>query len=309
MRWMKAEPSSTLMMLLKVPSVLATALTVMPHSMPRMAGDGLNQGQEYTILLMRKGMNVKEPTNLLYTFWRRKSFKIRNIEIEKWDNRYGIRPDAEGIMDNGERLLIEFYFSHKVDNKKRQIIVDNHLKCIEIDINYQALDKVELKEFLTGTDEDRKWIVSIPSPPQSKGESLSFSSKRNPLYEKTRDVLKEVFDEGTLMIHPFQHSLTKMDQPFDLREWGYDVCEVNTKYRGFRSDLLLYRSQKEKKEYISLNIRGRRRSDSCKHPKGLRIVDIVLGYATDTDDIKKRWKTGDLVSTFSATVYYRGFKP
>lgn len=235
------------------------------------------------------------------------SVRIRNVEIEKWDNRYGIRPDAEGIMDNGERLLIEFYVSHKVDSKKRQIIVDNHLKCIEIDINYQALDKAELKEFLTGTDEDRKWIVSIPSPPQSKGESLS--SRRNPLYEKTRDVLKDVFDEGTLMIHPFQHSLTQMDQPFDLREWGYDVCEVNTKYRGFRSDLLLYRSKKEKKEYISLNIRGRRRSDYCKHPKGLRIIDIVIGYTTDTDDIKKRWKTGDLVSTSSTTVYYRGFKP
>ena len=75
MRWMKAEPSSTSMLLPKVLSVLAAALTVMPHFMPRMAGDGLNQGQEYTILLMRKGMNVKEPTNLLFTFWRRKSFK------------------------------------------------------------------------------------------------------------------------------------------------------------------------------------------------------------------------------------------
>ena len=59
------------MMSPKVPSVLAAAPTVMPHFMPRMAGDGLNQGHVYTILLMRKGMNVKEPTNLLYTFWRR----------------------------------------------------------------------------------------------------------------------------------------------------------------------------------------------------------------------------------------------
>ena len=121
------------------------------------------------------------------------SVRIRNVEIEKWDDRYGIRPDAEGIMDNGERLLIEFYVSHKVDGKKRQIIVDNHLKCIEIDINYQALDKAELKEFLTGTDEDRKWIVSMPPPPKSKGESFSYG--RNPMYEKTRDILKEIYTE------------------------------------------------------------------------------------------------------------------
>jgi hypothetical protein len=72
---MKAEPSSTSMMSPKVPSVLAAAPTVMLHFMPRMAGDGLSQGHIYTILLMHKGMNVKEPTNLLFTFWRRKSFK------------------------------------------------------------------------------------------------------------------------------------------------------------------------------------------------------------------------------------------
>ena len=144
------------------------------------------------------------------------SVRIRNIEIEKWDDRYGIRPDAEGIMDNGERLLIEFYVSHKVDNKKRQIIVDNHLKCIEIDINYQALDKAELKEFLAGTDEDRKWIVSIPSPPQSKGESFSYG--RNPMYEKARDILKAIFDKGSIIIHPFSTSFFHQDKPFDLRQ-------------------------------------------------------------------------------------------
>lgn len=42
------------------------------------------------------------------------------------------------------------------------------------------------------------------------------------------------------------------DKPFDLRQIGYDVCEVNTKYRGFKSDLLLFRSQKEDKGHISI---------------------------------------------------------
>ena len=44
--------------------------------------------------------------------------RLRNIEVEKWDERFKIRPDAEGIMPNGERLLIEFNFAHKVDNEK-----------------------------------------------------------------------------------------------------------------------------------------------------------------------------------------------
>lgn len=233
------------------------------------------------------------------------SVRIRNVEIEKWDDYYGIRPDAEGIMENGERLLIEFYVSHKVDGKKRQIIVDNHLKCIEIDINYQALDKAELKEFLTGNDEDRKWIVSMP-PPKSKGESFSYG--RNPMYEKTRDILKEIFDEGTITIHPYAMSYYHPDKPFDLRQIGYDVCEVNTKYRGFKSDLLLFRSQKEDKGHISINIRGRRRSEDFRYPKGLRIINIIFKAIGTEDSTRQRLKDGDLADDLGMTVEYYGFR-
>lgn len=233
------------------------------------------------------------------------SVRIRNVEIEKWDDRYGIRPDAEGILDNGERLLIEFYVSHKVDGKKRQIIVDNHLKCIEIDINYQALDKAELKEFLTGTDEYRKWIVSMP-PPKSNGESFSYG--RNPMYEKTRDILKEIFDDGTFTIHPYARSYFHSDWPFDLRQIGYDVCEVNTKYRGFKSDLLLFRSQKDDKGHISINIRGRSRSEDFRYPKGLRIIDLVFKAIGTEENTRQRLKDGDLIGDLGMAVEYYGFK-
>ena len=234
------------------------------------------------------------------------SVRIRNVEVEKWDERYGIRPDAEGIMDNGERLLIEFYVSHKVDGKKRQVIVDNNLKCIEIDINYQALDKAELRDFLSNSDEDRKWILSMPSPPKSSGESFNYG--RNPMYEKTRDILKDIFDEGTITIHPYATSYFHQDNPFDLRQVGYDVCEVNTKYRGFRSDLLLYRSQKEDKGHISINIRGRRRSEGFRYPKGLRIIDIIFKAVGNEESTKQRLNDGDLVGDLGMTVEYYGFR-
>lgn len=233
--------------------------------------------------------------------------KIHNIEAEKWDENFGLRPDIECIMDNGERLMIEFLVSHKVDDKKRQTIIANNLNCIEIDINYQSLDKAELKEFLTNSTEDREWIASVlPQPPKT---DATFSSSRDPIYGKVRDALKEVFDEKTLVIHPFQGSFFNHGQTFDIRKYGYDVCEVNTKYRGFKSDLLLYRSQKDDKGYISLNIRGRRRNKSFRYPKGLRIIDVVV-HKNDIDntDIKKQWETGDLVSFLRRTVYYVGFK-
>ena len=232
--------------------------------------------------------------------------RIRNVEVEKWDDRYGIRPDAEGLLDNGERLLIEFYVSHKVEGNKRKVIVDNHLRCIEIDINYQSLDKNELKEFLSCSAEDRKWIVSMPPPPKSAEGSFSYG--RNPMYEKTRDYLKEIFDDGTITIHPYSTSYSHVDRPYDLRQIGYDVCEVNTKYRGFKSDLLLYRSQKGDKGHISVNIRGRRRSEYFRYPKGLRIIDIIFKAIGTEESTKQRLKDGDLIGDLGMTIEYYGFK-
>lgn len=227
--------------------------------------------------------------------------RIHNVEVEMWDECYGFRPDVEGIMDNGERLLIEFRVSHKIDAKKRQTIVDNHLKCIEIDINYQSLYRAELKEFLTGSSDDREWIVSMP-PPQKTVER-TVSCGRNPMYEKARDILKEIFDEETITIHPCRH-----DRAFDLRQFGYDVCEVGTKYRGFKSDLLLFRSQKEDKGYISINIRGRRRDENFRCPQGLRIIDIIFKAIGSEGSTRQRLKEGDLVGDLGMTIRYYGFK-
>lgn len=230
---------------------------------------------------------------------------IFDIQTEVYDSLYHIKPDLEGVLSNGERLLIEFLVSHKIDSKKRKVIVDNKLNCIEIDINYQALDKKELSDFLTKTSEDREWITATSPPPKS---SDSYSYGRNPIYDKTRDILKEIFDEKTLIILPHQLSLTKSNKAYDLKKYGYDVCEVNTKYRGFKSDLLLYRSSSENKNYISINIRGRRRSDGYKRPKELRVIDIILNYDYD-NDLKKRWENGILNTDYwRAYIYYYGFK-
>lgn len=249
--------------------------------------------QEAGRIMLPKSDNVHFPSGLI---------RIRNIEIEKLDECYGIKPDAEGIMENGERLLIEFHVSHKVDFKKRQVIVDNHLKCIEIDIKYQALSKDALKKFLTGTDKDRKWIVATPQP--SKSKISSNSSKRDPMYEKTRDILKGIFDNGTIIIHPHH-----LNMSYNLRELGYDICEVNTKFQGFKSDLLLYRSQNENKGYISINLRGRSRYESSSFPHGLRIIDIVFKALSATEEgAKKRLKDGDLIGDLGMTIEYYGFK-
>lgn len=253
--------------------------------------------QETGLIMLPTSLNDIFPSGVV---------RLHNVQVEKWDDQYHIKPDVEGIMNNGERLLIEFYVSHKVDSKKRQVIVDNHLKCIEIDINYQALDKQELKDFLCGSDEDRKWIVSMPPPLKSTGNTFSYG--RNPMYEKARDILKQIFDDGTITIHPFAASFSHPNKPFDIRQVGYDVCEVNTRYRGFRSDLLIYRSRKEDKGHIAVNIRGRRRGGDFRFPKGLRIIDIVFNAIGSEESTKQRLKDGDLVGDLGMTVEYYGFR-
>lgn len=227
--------------------------------------------------------------------------RLRNIEVEKWDERFKIRPDAEGIMPNGERLLIEFNFAHKVDNEKRKIIVDNHLKCIEIDIKYQADEKKELREFLVGSTEDRHWLVELPPPPPPKGESFSISYPRKPIFDQTRSILKEVFENKSLRITP------RWGLSFDLKQYGYDTCEIGAKYRGFKADLLLYRSQKEDKGYIAINIRGRRRYEVEK-PKNLRVIDIVINPDLKEDFVRKYFAEGVLRDDFAVKIYYFDFK-
>ena len=188
---------------------------------------------------------------------------LHNIEVEKYDSELSIKPDLEGVMDNGERLLVEFVVSHKVSRGKRHKIVEYNLQCIEIDIKYQELNKVDLQKFLTESSECRVWIE--PSVQANHG-GVSTSS-RNPIYNKVRDYLKAKFDEKTLIIYPDYKYYLECANGYDLKHWGYDMCIVNTKYHGFKTDLLLYRSKERDKGYISINIRGRKRSEEFRHPK------------------------------------------
>lgn len=261
--------------------------------------------QEVGQIMLPLSSELKFPSGLV---------KIHNIEIEKWDEHYHIKPDAEGILENGERLFIEFLVNHKVDEKKRQIIIDNHLKCIEIDINFLALDKTELREFLTQSNEYREWIKPLQSV-QTDSDKASFCcpSTRKPVYGVARDMLKRIFDDNTLYLHPYKQyenhfSMFNTDIIFDLRELGYDVCDVHTKFRGFKSDLLFSRSlDMGKGSCISVNVRGRRRKENFRHPKDLLIIDIVLKYGTTVNDINDRWANAVIMETYDTKVYYTCF--
>lgn len=245
-------------------------------------------------IMLPKSQDGSMPSGLIY---------LHDVKIEQYDTQYGFTPDAEGIMDNGERLLIEFYVSHKVQGTKKDTIVRNKLKCVEIDLNYQDLNSDSLLAFLTESTEDRKWIrEGVPLPP-SKGDSFSF---KNPLYDKVCDQIKEQFENNTLIIAPRQ-SLYSSTATFDLKKYGYDVCERGAKYKGLKSGLLLYRSKSEDKGFISLNVRGRRRYADFRQPTGLRIIDIIL-RSPSGQSAEEYVKEGKLCSGGGIEAVYHGFK-
>ena len=214
--------------------------------------------------------------------------KLSNIEIEKWDNTFNIRPDAEGILNDGRRLLIEFLVSHKVTNKKYDTIIANNLLCIEIDLNWLELEKNVLRKFLTQENKYRKWIVK--KEVRESSENFGSGYQRNPRFDKARDILKEAFDNKKLSIQ------TREGKTCNLHELGYNVCEVDANFRRFKTDLLLFRSNEEKEDrkgYKSINFRGRRRKEGAKRPPGLRIIDILLHEETD-NQIQARFTSGTL---------------
>lgn len=201
---------------------------------------------------------------------------LTNVEVEKFDSTYNIKPDLEGILPNGERLLVEFKVTHKVDTKKHDIIVNSGVKCIEIDLNWQDGRKDSLRQFLTCSSDFRSWIV--PYEEKTKGDGFSFPYPRNPLHEKAIEYLKNAFDSNDIIVSPFNTN-------YRLKEYKYDICETHANFRGYKSDLLFFRSTCEDKAYISISIRGRRRNEGQKIPPKLRMIDIIIREDRDLDSL------------------------
>lgn len=225
--------------------------------------------------------------------------QLRNVEVEKMDKQYGIKPDVEGIMPGGRRLLIECLVTHKVDDKKYRTIIENGLLCVEINLRYFELDKEYLREFLTQDTERRQWISLREKKKSSNG--FGFPQQRNPRFDKVRDMLKRAFDNGSLCIqrrniynnYDYLYYGYYEDITYNLRELGYDTCEVDANFRGVKHDLMLFRSQKEDKGYISINFRGRRRNCNFHPPVGVRIIDIIIRNESD-EELYSRFSSGVL---------------
>ena len=245
--------------------------------------------KENSVIMLPESEDQTKPSGLV---------ALRNVEIEKWDDFFHIKPDVEAVLENGQRILIELLVTHKVDSKKYNIITENNLLCVEIDLNYLKLDENVIIEYLTQDSEGRRWIVK-----ETKKESDGYGSfyTRNPKLDDVRDLIKTAFDNKRLSIH--QSIIGRHTETYNLSDFGYVYCDVNTKFRGFKCDLLLYRESKDN-NYISINIRGRRRNQNQRLPKDLRIIDVIIPREA-SDTLISSYSEG-LLSESSSNVIFSG---
>ena len=68
------------------------------------------------------------------------------------------RPDVIGVTEDGTRICIEIFYSHKVEPDKLQEIVEEGVNCLEIDIRKQEMNRESLRKFLLESIEYRQWL-------------------------------------------------------------------------------------------------------------------------------------------------------
>ena len=267
----------------KSPLIAKNDGTVREHHFAHEAGTECRNAVESALHLIAKEI-IKEECAIMLPeseggLWPNGYVQLQDVAIEKKDSKLNIIPDAEGILPDGRRLLIEFLVSHRVSTYKRQIIVDNNLLCVEVDLNYQKQNKESMRNFLLNTIQDRKWVQKEQPKAKSGLESFSYDPNRNPLQIDAINILIKRFNDKTL-----SYTFSGIENNFN--NLGYDICEPNSKkYRKFKSDLLLLKSSNPEDDLISINVRGRGRNEGFRIPDGLKVIDIIVTGKYEMDKI------------------------
>lgn len=266
----------------KSPLIAKNGGDVREHHFAHEAGKECENAVESALHLLAKEIIEEECAIMLPESegrWPKGQVLLRDVAIEKYDTKFNIKPDAEGILPDGRRLLIEFLVSHRVSTTKRQVIVDNNLLCLEIDLNYQEQNKERIRNFLLNTIQDRKWVQKEQPKVKSGLESVSYDSNRNPLQIDAINILIKRFNDKSLSF-----TFSGIEQNFN--NLGYDLYELSSKkYRKFKSDLLLLKSSNPEDDLISINVRGRGRNEGFRIPDGLKVIDIIVTSKIEMDKI------------------------
>jgi len=236
---------------------------------------------------------------------------LDDVRVEPFYKEYGIKPDVVGVLPNGAELFIEFEVTHKVNQKKRDVIVNNNILCIEIKLLWSELEEQQLSTFLVEETKDREWIDELIK----KSNDSSVKTIQGELSQH----LKRLFDTRSLIIRvPIYEEYAHIDDDYffyyyDLKDYEYDTCVLspNCISEGHKPDLKLFRSTKE--EYnqgcIYIFIRGAKCNPAKYHSINRRVIEIVYSRSiVDRPLIQEKFRDLLLKDKEGFTVNYFNFK-
>jgi len=116
---------------------------------------------ETTLHLLAKEIIRENKTVMLprYKELEEKRVQFRDVEVEERNDVITLQPDCVGITDEGNRVHIEIFVTHRVDERKRCKIIENSINCVEIEIPYDfPLDKEKIKDYIENNANNRVWI-------------------------------------------------------------------------------------------------------------------------------------------------------
>ena len=97
-----------------------------------------------------------------------------SVEIEQRADFSGLQPDIVGVTEDGLRLWIEIFVTHKCSEAKVSTIIEKGINCIEVKIPDSIETEEALKDFLLeSVDSEYKCFINYPY-----GEKLIQDNKR-----------------------------------------------------------------------------------------------------------------------------------
>lgn len=136
------------------------------------------------------------------------------VEIEKRTDIRELQPDIVGVTDEGLRLWIEIFVTHKCSEKKISMIKKKGINCIEIRIPNSIETKGDLKELLLDyTGAEFKSFINYPY-----GDSIIKKNKWEFYYE--------------LKANCKQIALEECDKCFEINVLQISYNKLMTEYRG-----------------------------------------------------------------------------
>lgn len=171
----------------------------------------------------------------VYKTLKAKQVCFKEVEIEERKDMSSLQPDCVGVTEEGLRIHIEIFVSHRVDERKKEIIEENDIYSMEIDIPITfPQDREELRNFVENSSERRKWINYPLGEELIKQEEQKTGQKRARWYmENAKEWLRRPSECDRCVLNKSPWEKCQYRLP-DIENNGerYVIC----KYKFYKHD-------------------------------------------------------------------------